>query len=262
MAKKCSNPNCLYTNSDSSHYCVKCGHPLEERNWTDSIFRVRPKDQVKIEDPTKKEYTVVNKDEYNALIEACNESDKKINDLNRRLRLSNRSWYEKLNEKLKKWWDDHKIGIIFYISFLIIVACLVLVILKIQSCIDDRAKSEIINSKESVQKSQEMQTIKSDSVYWEKYDKTSYSLKTSKGKRIMILADGYIPYPFNEGLAAVVYNDKVAYYDVNGMPVIPMEKGFKKIPERDPSFIKGMARVSFKGSFGIIDKNGKFIKTE
>lgn len=118
MAKKCSNPNCLYTNSDSSHYCVKCGHPLEERNWTDSIFRVRPKDQVKIEDPTKKEYTVVNKDEYNALIEACNESDKKINDLNRRLKLSNRSWYEKLKEKLKKWWDDSG-EMYFWLAFII-----------------------------------------------------------------------------------------------------------------------------------------------
>lgn len=118
MAKKCSNPNCLYTNSDSSHYCVKCGHPLDERNWMDLVTKVRPRDKVKIDDATKKEYTVVNKDEYNALIEACNESDKKINDLNRRLRLSNRSWYEKLKEKLKKWWDDSG-EMYFWLAFII-----------------------------------------------------------------------------------------------------------------------------------------------
>ena len=30
MAKKCTNQKCLYVNSDSSHYCVKCGKPLEK----------------------------------------------------------------------------------------------------------------------------------------------------------------------------------------------------------------------------------------
>ena len=30
MAKKCSNQKCLHVNSDSSHYCVKCGKPLEK----------------------------------------------------------------------------------------------------------------------------------------------------------------------------------------------------------------------------------------
>lgn len=145
MAKKCNNPKCQYNNLDSSHYCVKCGHPLEEKNWMDFLIKVRPKDKVKIYDTKNKEYTVISKDEYNALIDACNESDKKINDLNRRLRLSNRSWYEKLNEKLKKWWNDS--GEAYFYTAVIIIGIVGFILMGIDACESTNAKE---NEKEII----------------------------------------------------------------------------------------------------------------
>ncbi len=66
MSKKCSNQRCQYVNSDSSHYCVKCGKPLEKLY----IFSSRP----------DKTYEVIAKSELDSLKNERNRLRKQINE--------------------------------------------------------------------------------------------------------------------------------------------------------------------------------------
>ena len=78
MAKKCDNPQCLHINADSSHYCVRCGNPLEKK-W--SILGMFPVN-----------YIVVDKDKYNALT-------KERDNLRRQI---NNSWGIKIENWIKR----------------------------------------------------------------------------------------------------------------------------------------------------------------
>ena len=84
MAKKCSNQKCLHVNSDSSHYCVKCGKPLEKLY----SFSSSP----------DKRYEVIAKVELDSLKNERNRLRKQIN--------------ESCTIKIEDWLKEN-IGIIF-----------------------------------------------------------------------------------------------------------------------------------------------------
>lgn len=85
MAKKCSNQKCLHVNSDSSHYCVKCGKPLEKLY----SFSSSP----------DKRYEVIAKVELDSLKNERNRLRKQIN--------------ESCTIKIEDWLKEN-IGIIFW----------------------------------------------------------------------------------------------------------------------------------------------------
>lgn len=90
MAKKCSNQKCQYVNSDSSHYCVKCGQPLEKLY----SFSSKP----------DKRYEVIAKVELDSLKNERNRLRKQINE----------SYAIKIEEWVKKY--NYIFVIIFWVA--------------------------------------------------------------------------------------------------------------------------------------------------
>lgn len=86
MEKKCSNPNCLHVNKESSHYCVNCGEPLEKSGW------ILPR-------PVR--YRVVSESDYNEKVNQVVALEKERNRLRKQI---GDSWGYKFEMWLKDYW--------------------------------------------------------------------------------------------------------------------------------------------------------------
>ena len=97
MEKKCSNPNCLHWNKESSHYCVNCGEPLEKSGW------ILPR-------PVR--YRVVSESDYNEKVNQVVALEKERNRLRKQI---SDSWGYKFEMWLKDYW------VVVFWTFLIVI---------------------------------------------------------------------------------------------------------------------------------------------
>ena len=121
-----SCPKCSYENSGSAIFCVKCGERLD--NNADVIIKKNYKVgfwEEKIVKMTKKEFEAlidrpnISKDNYNSLLVRPNVTREEYERIKK---IANLSWYQKLVETIKKWWDDTG-GIIFLLLAFGLVIC-------------------------------------------------------------------------------------------------------------------------------------------